>query len=126
MRVGSYGVGAAGGGCPAELAWPGLLEFPAGVLFQLVVSAAGAAEVAGTGPATVVVVQGVVQVGTPGWLPADRAAAGHVPGGHLLSDPGRGPVGRRLGCGSAASRSLVRLLPGPDPPDPAACPAGRV
>src|SRR5258707_12824171 len=103
MRVGGGGVGAAGGGRPADLAWPGLLEFPAGVLFQLVVSAAGAAEVAGTGPATVVVVQGVVQVGTPGWLPADRAAAGHVPGGHLPSDPGRGAVGprpRRVGAAS--------------------------
>src|SRR5258708_24023223 len=98
MRVGSYGVGAAGGGCPAELAWPGLLEFPAGVLFQLVVSAAGAAGVAGTGPATVVVVQGVVQVGTPGWLPADRAAACHAPGGDLLPDPWRGPLRRPLRC----------------------------
>src|SRR5258707_9794220 len=113
MRVGGGGVGAAGGGRPADLAWPGLLEFPAGVLFQLVVSAAGAAEVAGTGPATVVVVQGVVQVGTPGWLPADRAAAGHVPGGHLLSDPGRGPVGRPLRCLSAAPRSLVGPPPRP-------------
>src|SRR5260370_42654842 len=93
MRVGGGGVGAAGGCCPAELAWPGLLEFPAGGLFQLVVSAAGAAEVAGTGPATVVVVQGVGQVGTPGWLPADRAAAGPVPGGPPPSEPGRGPAG---------------------------------
>src|SRR5260370_40764910 len=115
MRVGGGGVGAAGGCCPAELAWPGLLEFPAGVLFQLVVSAAGAAEVAGTGPATGVVVQGVVQVGTPGWLPADRAAAGPLPGRHLLSAPARGPGGPPLRALAAAFPSPVRLRHGHRP-----------
>src|SRR5262252_4982509 len=85
VGVGAGGVGAPGGGGPGELAGPGLLQLPPGMLLELVVAAAGAAEVAAAGPAVVFVGQGVVQVGTPGRLAAGRVAAGPIPRDHVLS-----------------------------------------
>jgi hypothetical protein len=76
------------------MAGPGLAEVPAGVLFELVVAAAGAAEVAGAGGAVVFPGAGVVKVGAPGGLAAGGVAAGHVAGGDVLAQPRRRPVAR--------------------------------
>src|SRR5215471_17582072 len=83
VDVRTGGIGTAGGSGPSELARAGLLEFPAGVLFELVIASAGAAEIARAGGAAVVPGAGVVEVGAPGGLAACGVAAGHVAGGDL-------------------------------------------
>src|SRR5271170_7192816 len=96
MSVGAGDVGTAGRRGPREPAGPGLFQLPAGVLLELVVLPAGAAEVAAAGPSVLVVGDGVVQVGAPGGLTAGAEPAGHIPGGDMLAQPRRRPVRRRL------------------------------
>jgi hypothetical protein len=72
-------------------------------LLELVVAAAGAAQVAAAGEAAVLPGPGVVEVGAPGGLPAGGVAAGDIPRGDVLAQPGRGPVGLGLGVVGAAA-----------------------
>src|SRR6202034_2208758 len=104
VAVGADRVGAAGRGGPGEDAGLGLLELPPGVLLELMVAPAPAAKVAAAGPPALVVGDGVVQVGAPGGLDADRAAARHVAGGDVFAQPRWRPVPRRLVGVRAASR----------------------
>src|SRR5262249_61906747 len=97
VGVGADLVGAAARGGPREPAWPVLLQLPPWVLLQLMVTPAPAAEIAPTGPPVLVIGHGVVEIGTPGGLAADRAAAGHVPGDNELAQPRPGAAGRPPG-----------------------------
>jgi hypothetical protein len=110
VGVGVGDVGAAGGGGPGEVAGAGLVECPAGVLFELVVPAAGAAEVAVAGGAAVFPGAGVVEVGALGGLAAGGVAAGDVAGGDVFAQPGRGLVG--VGAGVVGAPAGVGVGPG--------------
>src|SRR5262245_32761490 len=109
MGVRLDAVGAAAGSCPSEDTWPDLLQLPARMLLESVVTSAGAAEVAPTGPPVLVIGPGVVEGCAPGGLAAHRVPAGHISGGHLLAQPRRGPVGGRLSGVSAPARRRIRL-----------------
>ena len=80
MGVGADRVGSPGWGDPGEKAGPVLFQPPLWVLFQLVVSAAPAAEIAPAGPAVLVVGAGVVEISA-------RRAGGRP--GYGRSRPGR-------------------------------------
>src|ERR1019366_1406622 len=88
---------------------PGLLELPPGMLFELVVAPAPAADVAGAAASAVVEGLGVVQGGSPGRLAAGREPAGRVAGGDVVPEPGGGPVGPRLALVGASAGRLVRF-----------------
>lgn len=83
------------------------------MLLELMVASAPAAEVASAGPPALIPGQGVVQVGPPGRLSAGREPAGHIPGGYVFPEPGRGPVGPRFALVSASAGRLVSLCLSP-------------
>ena len=103
IPAGDDGVLAAAGERPAENAWLGLIEVPAGSLLGAVVASAARAAVAFTSPPATVERDRVLVVASGGRPSAGRVEAGPVADGDQVPERGRRPVARglaRVGAGT--------------------------